>query len=91
MEVGIIFVLFWDKISQPLDGIIWLFVIFISFLNCSLLNDRSEKFPRFGVALPDGSKFWYKVLYDGAKPWMKESEFCRGEKDVSRVLSRVSE
>lgn len=56
MVVGIVLVCFWDKTSQPLDDIIWPFVISTSFLSFSLLNDRSEEGPRFCVALPDGPK-----------------------------------
>lgn len=91
MEMGVVLVRFWYKISQPLDGIIWLFVVSTSFMNFSLLNNRSEEFPRSGVAFPDCSKFWDEVLYDGTKPGMEESDFGRGEKYTSRVLWQVSE
>ena len=90
MEVGIVSGLFRGKISQPFDGIVWLFVIATSFEDFSLPNDRSEELPRRVVALPDGSKLGDEVLYDRAKPRMKESEFRRGEEDVFRVLWRVS-
>lgn len=91
MEMGVVLVRFWYKISQPLDGIIWLFVVSTSFMNFSLLNNRSEEFPRSGVAFPDCSKFWDEVLYDGTKPGMEEPQLCGGEKDVSCVLRQMSD
>ncbi len=91
MEVWIAPVWFRDKIPQPLDGIIWLFVIAASFLHFPLLDDWCEKISRSGVAFPDGSKFGDEVLYDGTKPGMEEPQLCGGEKYVFRVLRQVSE
>ena len=89
--MGIVLVWLRDEISKPLEGIVGLFVISKSSLALSLLDDGSEQVPRSGVAFPYGPKFRYEVLRDGTKPGMEESEFCRGEKNVSRVLCRVSE
>ena len=73
MEVGVILVGFWYKISQPLDGIIWLFVVSSFFTNLSLLNNRIKELTRSCVTFPDYSKLGDEVLYDGAKPGMEES------------------
>ena len=90
MEVWIAPVRFGNKVSEPLDGIIWLCVVSTSFLCIPLLKNWCEEISRSGVAFPDGSKFGDEILYNGAKPRMKESKFCRGEKDVSCILQQVS-
>ena len=91
MEVSGAPVWLWNDVAKPFDGVVGLFVLFdaassILLLGLPRMDQRCEELPRPGVAGPDGEELGDEMLDDWAEPGVEESEFCRGEEDVFRVL-----